>query len=262
MNINYSFAVTPDLVENVRETARQAGAIIMDIYNSDFAVKSKEDRTPVTEADEKSEDHIMRALASLTPDIPFIGEESYAAGARPDISGGIFWLVDALDGTKEFVRRLDEFTVNIALVKNGEPKFGVVYAPAIDAMYWGGPMGAFAETKNVPAHAIAARVPESGGMIAVPSRSHRGAEDDFLSAYNIKDKIQSGSSLKFCLIAAGEADIYPRLAGTSEWDTAAGHAVLTAAGGSVKSLEGVNLVYGKDDILNPHFIALGRPAPR
>jgi 3'(2'), 5'-bisphosphate nucleotidase len=99
-------------------------------------------------------------------------------------------------------------------------------------------------------------------MVAVTSRSHRGEEDDFLSAYNIKDRIHSGSSLKFCLIAAGEADIYPRFAGTSEWDTAAGHAVLTAAGGSVKSLEGANLVYGKDDILNPHFIALGRPAPR
>lgn len=254
------FEVTPDLIEEVRRIAREAGVIIMEIYNSEFAVRAKDDRTPVTEADEKSEIHIHRSLTQLAPDIPFIGEEMYAAGERPDISGGLFWLVDALDGTKEFVKRLDEFTVNIALVENGLPKFGVVYAPAKDQMYWGGPPGAFAESKDAPAHAIQARAPADDGMVAVTSRSHRGAEDDFLAAYNVKGKIQSGSSLKFCLIASGEADIYPRLAGTSEWDTAAAHAVLTAAGGNVKSLDGVELLYGKDDILNPHFIALGCPA--
>jgi 3'(2'), 5'-bisphosphate nucleotidase len=255
-----AYEVTPDLIEAVRRVAREAGAIIMEIYNSEFAVRAKEDRTPVTEADEKSEIHILQALAELTPEIPFIGEENYAAGHRADISGGIFWLVDALDGTKEFVKRLDEFTVNIALVEDGLPIFGVVYAPAKDEMYWGGPPGAFAESKVQLPHAIQARVPAADGMVAVTSRSHRGAEDDFLAAYNVKDRIHSGSSLKFCLIAAGEADIYPRLAGTSEWDTAAAHAVLTAAGGSVKNFDGADLLYGKDDILNPHFIALGCPA--
>ena len=254
------FDVTPDLIETVRKIAREAGEIIMEIYNSDFTVRAKDDRTPVTEADEKSENHIRESLGKVTPGIPFIGEEIYAAGHRPDISGGLFWLVDALDGTKEFVQRLDEFTVNIALVENSAPKFGVVYAPAKDEMYWGGPPGAFAESKTIPPHAINARPAAADGLVAVMSRSHRGAEDDFLSNYNVKGKIQSGSSLKFCLIAAGEADIYPRLAGTSEWDTAAAHAVLAAAGGSVCNLDGDDLVYGKNDILNPHFIALGCPA--
>ncbi|NQV57671.1 MAG: 3'(2'),5'-bisphosphate nucleotidase CysQ [Rhodospirillales bacterium] len=253
-----SFEVTQAMIDRIRVIAHGAGNIIMDIYNSDFEVRSKDDRSPVTAADERSEVYILDNLSALVPDIPAIGEESYAAGVRPDISGGLFWLIDALDGTKEFVSRNGEFTVNIGLIENGKPILGVVYAPAIDAMYWGSNLGAFSELDSSGVREITCDIPGSDGIIAVTSRSHRGEEEEILGKYTIKDRINRGSSLKFCLIAAGEAHIYPRLAGTSEWDTAAGHAILLAAGGDVKKLDGGDLIYGKDDILNPHFIARGR----
>lgn len=236
----------------------KAGVTIMEIYNSDFEVREKEDQSPVTEADEKAEAIILEELSRLAPDIPAIGEEAYTAGHRPDISGGIFWLVDALDGTKEFVKRRGEFTVNIGLVENGKPILGVVHAPAKELTYWGGLDGAFMCDDKGKTSQIEARFPADDGIVVVSSRSHRQGEDEFLKDYKVKEEINSGSSIKFCLIAAGKADLYPRLAGTSEWDTAAAHAILSAAGGSVTTLDGGPFVYGKDDIVNPHFIAKGR----
>ncbi len=249
---------TDELIDQLLALSIRAGEAIMDIYNSDFEVRVKDDKSPVTEADEKAEAIILAELTRLVPDIPAIGEEAYTAGDRPDISGGLFWLVDALDGTKEFVKRRGEFTVNIGLIENGSPIFGMVYAPAKGDAYWGGPAGAFMRENGGDIVQIAAREPAEDGIVVVSSRSHREGEDEFLKDYNVKEEINSGSSIKFCLIAAGKADLYPRLAGTSEWDTAAAHAILDAAGGSVRTLDGAPLLYGKDVILNPHFIAKGR----
>jgi len=240
--------------------ARDAGDVIMEIYKTDFDVRSKEDASPVTEADEKAEALIRVRLEDAYPDIPFIGEEAYAAGHRPDISGGLFWLVDALDGTKEFVHKRGEFTVNIALIEEGSPIFGVVHAPAKERTFWGSAAhGAFGADGHSAPRAIQTRKPDPDGMIVVASRSHRSGEDEFLKQITVKDTVNSGSSLKFCLVAAGEADIYPRMGPTSEWDTGAGHAVLMAAGGEMAQFDGSPFVYGKDDILNPHFIARGQP---
>ena len=249
---------TDDFVEQLLNLAIEAGDAILEIYHTDFEVRAKDDASPVTEADEKAEAIILARLATMAPDIPAIGEEAFTAGVRPDISGGVFWLVDALDGTKEFVNKRDEFTVNIALIKNGLPIFGIVHAPAIDKTFWGGPFGAFAQEKGADKTPIAAREPAEDGIVVVASRSHRAGEEEFLQDYTVKNIINSGSSLKICLIAAGQADMYPRLGPTSEWDIAAGHAVLAAAGGSITQIDGSPFVYGKDNIRNPHFIAKGR----
>ena len=249
---------TDDLIESLLDLSIEAGDAILEIYHTDFDVRSKDDSSPVTEADEKAEAIILAGLAELAPSIPAIGEEAYTAGSRPDISGGTFWLVDALDGTKEFVNKRDEFTVNIALIENGVPTFGIVHAPAISKTYWGGSFGAFClEGKGIK-RSIEARQPAEDGIVVVASRSHRAGEEEFLKDYVVKSVVNSGSSLKLCLIAAGEADLYPRLGPTSEWDIAAGHAVLAAAGGSITQIDGAPFVYGKDNILNPHFIAKGR----
>jgi 3'(2'), 5'-bisphosphate nucleotidase len=253
-------AEAADLVAALDAVARDAGAAILGVYESDFAVRDKDDRSPVTDADEKAERLILARLAALTPDIPVVGEESVAAGHVPDIGGGRFWLVDPLDGTREFINRNGEFTVNIALVVDGTPVLGVVYAPALGALYAGAGPGTATRTiaDSAPA-AIAARPAPADGLVAVASRSHRDARtDEFLATMAVRDFTAAGSSLKFCLVAAGEADVYPRLGRTMEWDTAAGHAVLNAAGGSVRTLEGAPLGYGKPGFENPFFVARGR----
>ena len=247
--------ILPDIVS----IARAAGDVVLDVRSSGFEIRSKADKTPVTIADERAEALILDQLAKLAPDVPAVGEEAYAAGQRHDLSAGIFWLVDALDGTREFASGGFDFTVNIALVEDGVPILGVVYAPALDLMFAGSPSGAFRSTGAAGPEVIRARVPGPDGLVAVISKSHQsGSEDDFLRQFPVKDVLNRGSSLKFGLIAAGEADIYPRLGPTSEWDIAAGHAVLVAAGGTVTTLDGVPLVYGKDDIRNPHFVARGK----
>ncbi len=249
--------LTDSLIKNLLALSIEAGNAILEIYHTDFDVRTKADTSPVTEADEKAEAIILAGLAELAPDVPAIGEEAYTAGVRPDISGGVFWLVDALDGTKEFVNKRDEFTVNIALIENGAPLFGIVHAPAISKTFWGGSFGAFCQNLGAEKKSIKARLPAKDGVVVVASRSHRSGEEEFLKDYTVKDVINSGSSLKICLIAAGEADLYPRLGPTSEWDIAAGHAVLVAAGGSITQIDGTPFVYGKENILNPHFIAKG-----
>lgn len=248
------------LTTGLIEIAHQAGAIIMDIFNTDFEVRAKADKSPVTLADERAEALIVEKLAVLAPGIPVVGEELYAAGQRPDISGGVFWLVDALDGTSEFTKRGQDFTVNIGLVEHGTPTLGIVFAPALGFACWGSQYGAYRKTGAAEPERIAARIPPSDGLVAVISKSHASNEAEFLKSYRVADTVNRGSSLKFCLIAAGEADIYPRLGPTSEWDIAAGHAIIAAAGGSVTKLDGSPLAYGKADILNPHFVARGRIA--
>ena len=254
-----AFHITDAMMAFAVSTAREAGDIIMEIYSSNFDVRSKDDESPVTEADEKAEAFIRASLEERYPDIPFIGEEAYAAGHQPDISGGLFWLVDALDGTKEFIEKRGEFTVNIALIEFGVPIFGVVHAPAKKRTFWGAQsLGAFTAGEDPTPCVISTREPDTNGVVIVASRSHRSGEDNFLRQFNVKKTVNTGSSLKFCLVATGEADIYPRMGPTSEWDTAAGHAILIAAGGQMTQIDGSPFVYGKNNILNPHFIARGQ----
>jgi 3'(2'), 5'-bisphosphate nucleotidase len=244
--------------------ALAAGELIMTHYRAGVERRLKEDRSPVTVADVQAEDLILTHLSALHPGVPIISEERAAAGDMPE-TGAEFFLVDPLDGTKEFLSRNGEFTVNIAMIKDGLPIAGVVYAPAMGRAFWSNGAGEAWEctpANSSPAKRLHTRTPPSDGMIAVASRSHRDTDTDaILSKYQIKQILTAGSSVKFCLIAAGEADIYPRHGRTIEWDTAAGHAVLLAAGGRVTHLDGATpLRYGKraDGYANPHFIAWGK----
>jgi 3'(2'), 5'-bisphosphate nucleotidase len=246
------------LLADVCALAREAGASAMQVYDSDFVVLDKADRSPVTEADLRAEAVILAGLAGLTPDTPVISEEQAAAGAAP-AAAERFWLVDPLDGTREFVQRNGEFTVNIALIEAGAPTLGVVFAPALGRLF-AGAQGLGAWTEDAAGRRrIGCRAVPAAGLTVVASRSHGDAAalDRFLAAHKVAATASAGSSLKFCLVAAGEADLYPRLGRTMEWDTAAGHAVLSAAGGRVSTLDGAALRYGKPGLENPHFVASG-----
>ena len=256
------------LIERLIPVILEAGRAIMDVFNSDFSVFEKSDASPVTEADQRGEVIITRALHQLTPNIPVVGEEAKDAGEAPDISGGSFWLVDPLDGTKEFIKRGNDFTVNIGLIENGVPTLGLVLAPAQKRL-WAGSVQTGAFTSDVTDDLLQAgerkalktrTKPEQ--LTIVASKSHRSdALEQWLTHYPDADHVSIGSSLKFVLIATGEADLYPRLGPTCEWDTAAAHAVLRAAGGEVFAAEGAPLTYGKDlkTFLNPYFIAKADP---
>jgi len=247
------------LAMGIRAAALEAGAAIMRIYAGDFRVDAKADASPVTEADAAAERIILRHLARLTPGVPVVAEEEASAGRVPEVGDGPFWLVDPLDGTREFIGRNGEFTVNIALIRERRPAMGVVTAPAKGLVFLAsGPGQATREETGGPAHPIRVRVPDPDGQVVMVSRSHRSPETDaWLAGIKMKRQADAGSSLKFCLLAAGEADLYPRLGRTMEWDTAAGQAVLECAGGSVTTLDGRPLRYGKPGFENPHFVARG-----
>lgn len=248
-----------ELLERLFPLARAAGEVILDVYASDFAVCGKADASPVTEADERAEAVILRGLAALAPNIPVVSEEAASRGYVPDVET-TFWLVDPLDGTKEFVSRNGEFTVNIALIEHGVPVLGVVLAPALGRIYAGAEgIGSLVEGAGVSRSVSRVRDIPADGITVVSSRSHGDADalDRFLAGRKIAASVNAGSSLKFCLVASGDADLYPRFGRTMEWDTAAGHAVLRAAGGGVADLEGNELCYGKPGFENPHFVAFG-----
>lgn len=250
-----------ELLEQVRDLAKQAGAAILRYYAEGVTVRAKADLSPVTEADEASEAIILPGLAALTPAIPIVAEEAVAAGDVPDISGGRFWLVDPLDGTREFLSRNGEFTVNIALITGRLPILGVVHVPALGLTYAAmGPGTATQERDGGPPEPVTARATPADGAVVVASRSHGNerALEAYLANIRVKSLVKAGSSLKFCRIACGSADLYPRFGRTMEWDTAAGHAVLRAAGGSVETVDGAPLLYGKTGFENPAFIARGR----
>ncbi|MBI3371285.1 MAG: 3'(2'),5'-bisphosphate nucleotidase CysQ [Betaproteobacteria bacterium] len=244
------------LLEQLLPLTRAAGRIILEIYATDFAVRGKTDHSPVTEADEKAEAVILRGLAQLTPDISVVSEEAAAAGRIP-VVGNAFWLVDPLDGTREFVNRNGEFTVNIALIEDGAPVAGIVLAPVTGRLYAGAQgAGAFVEDASGRRSIPCTRAVDDG-LVVVSSRSHGDAAllKRFLAGRKVASSVKIGSSLKFCLLASGDADLYPRFGPTVEWDTAAGHAVLLAAGGRVTDLDGQELRYGKPGFANPHFVA-------
>ncbi|MDW3206981.1 MAG: 3'(2'),5'-bisphosphate nucleotidase CysQ [Alphaproteobacteria bacterium] len=253
------------LLPAIEKAARDAGARIMQIYATDFEARTKDDASPVTEADEAAEALILPMLKALTPDIPIVAEEAAAAGDVPDVGDGPFWLVDPLDGTKEFLKRNGEFTVNIALIQDREPLVGVVFLPAKGVMYSGiRGEGAWRTLEDGARSAIAVRQPPEEGLTVIGSRSHGDPAEmeAFLKGRTVAETLSAGSSLKFCLVAEGKADVYPRLGRTMEWDVAAGHAVLAAAGGIVTLTDGTPFGYAKNAIFeNPHFVAWGGARP-
>ena len=299
------------LTATLCEIALRAGREILAVYASDFTVRGKADASPVTEADTRAERVILEGLEACAPGVPVVAEESAAAGEIPDVAGRPFFLVDPLDGTREFIDRNGEFTVNIALIEDGVPTAGVVHLPALDETFWTAGDGAawrvrgtgsaggtggrsrwpalfsgagrtgsaatgsshaegdagiaapagYADVAGTAgaAERIACRRP-GDALVVIASRSHRDAETSrYLERFEIAEIVSAGSSLKFCRIAEGAADLYPRLGRTMEWDVAAGHAILSAAGGSVETLDGTPLTYGKPGFDNPHFVARGLP---
>lgn len=246
------------LLPELERLARLAGAAIMEVYATDFAVERKGDDSPVTEADQKAEALILPGLRTLTPNIPIVAEEEAAAGRIPDVAGS-FWLVDPLDGTKEFIKKNGEFTVNIGLIHGGVPVAGVVYAPALEVMWAGAGNRAWREDA-AGRIAICCRQPPQRGAVVLDSRSHRAPDKltAFLAELPDVQLVNAGSSLKFCKVADASADFYPRFGPTCEWDTAAGHAVLAAAGGEVVTWDFQPLAYGKPQFRNSDFLARAR----
>ncbi len=255
-----------------------AARVQMRYFRAGAKVITKSDSTPVTVADQESEAVLLAALAHVAPHVPVVAEEAMASGNMPDIGGGSrdFFLVDPLDGTREFIADRPEFTINIALVRQREPRFGIIYAPAQGVLYATlgdthvieaqvQPGSAAHRFADLATKEIRSRTAPSDGLVAVASRSHgTPGTDAFLGQYTVARRTAAGSSLKFCLVAKGDADIYPRVGRTSEWDTAAGQAILKAAGGSVTTLDGAPLLYGKsnDHFRNPDYVAWGRgPLP-
>ena len=245
------------------DIAREAGGRILDVYARGFSVEQKEDRSPLTEADRAAHEIICARLEALTPDVPVLSEESAKVDYEKRAGWKRFWLVDPLDGTKEFINRNGEFTVNIALVDNGVPVLGVVVVPVTAVAYLGVKgKGAWKEQGGCDRKPIRVRAYDGGRATVVASRSHRGeALDRFLERLHAREgeyaTTSMGSSLKLCLVAEGQADIYPRLGLTSEWDTAAAQCVVESAGGQVVDLDGKPLRYNKPDILNPWFLVTG-----
>jgi 3'(2'), 5'-bisphosphate nucleotidase len=250
------------LLDIARRAALAAGEAIMRIYVQDFVIREKADKTPVTAADLAAEGIIVAMLEAAYPDIPVVSEERVAAEGLPPPALR-FWAVDPLDGTREFIARNDEFAVCIGLVEAGRPVLGVVHGPAKSLTYAAcGPGTATRRRNGRDPEPIRARAPANDGFVVVHSRSHENSRRlaEFLADYPVKERIKCGSALKFGVLAAGEADLYPRLGTTMEWDTAAGQAILEAAGGRVESRSGTALAYGKRGFENDGFIAWGRRA--
>lgn len=249
-----------DWLPRLNDIARHAGEAILQVYRGQMVVERKADSSPVTQADVLAEAIITEALARLAPQIPIVAEEAVAQGRIPDVAGArAFWLVDPLDGTREFIERNGEFTVNIALIEGGEPVAGVVYAPAIDRLFFGARGLGAKVIDSQGEREIACRIAPAEGLTVLASRSHgdRDALARFLVGKPVARTVLAGSSLKLCLLAEGAGDLYPRIGRTMEWDIAAGHAVLSAAGGHVRTMDARELGYGKPGFENPDFVASG-----
>jgi len=247
-----------ELINSVKSIGVEAGSAIMDVYHTDYDIQIKTDNSPVTEADKKANTIISNKLNQLTPDIPILSEEGRNIPFSERENWTSFWLIDPLDGTKEFIKKNDEFTVNIALIENGKPIFGVVYAPAMDILYWG-EVGEGAYKKSGDSAEVKINILDelNSPVLVAGSRSHPSERmNAFMGQFKESQVRPMGSSLKVCLVADGSVHFYPRLGPTMEWDTAAAHAVLRAAEGEMMKY-GTNepLEYNKRNLLNPEFIA-------
>lgn len=262
MNAPVDFSELPTLLDAVIGMARQAGSLIMEIYHSEFAVDAKEDRSPLTAADLASHGYLVKQLTDCEPVFPVLSEESAALPFEQRTTWDTYWLIDPLDGTKEFIKRNGEFTVNIALIHQHRPVLGVVHAPVPDICYFAAKgYGAFRQMAEGPAESIQVRAVAADPLRVVGSRSH-GTEAlaRYLEHLGNHELISVGSSLKLCLVADGSADLYPRLGPTSEWDTAAAQCVVEAAGGFVTDVDGKPLAYNtRSSLLNPDFLVYGDP---
>lgn len=247
----------PHFLDAMGQIAIEAGALIMNIRAQGFATDHKEDASPVTEADRCADRLICDAVRQIAPDIACVSEEGMQGEEARE--RGTFWCIDPLDGTKSFIRGEDEFTVNIGLVVNHVPCLGAIYLPVPRILYLGNTaQGAWRMHHGASKEAIHCRIPEMGNLSAVTSARHGSMTQEHLrDRYGVTNTVAASSSLKFCVIAEGCADLYPRFGTTMEWDTAAGHAILCAAGGRVDCLDGTPLRYGKKDFYNPHFVAYG-----
>jgi len=252
-------ATREQMLEIVWRAARAAGDAILRVYSTAFDLHQKTDKTPVTEADLASERIIVAMLSEAFPDIPVASEELIEAEGLPPWAAR-FWAVDPLDGTREFIAKNGEFAVNIGLVEDGIPILGIVHGPAVGVTYAArGPGTATRRRHGGQPEPIRARTPSADGLVVIHSRSHKDSRRlaEFLAGYPVRERKKCGSALKFGVIAAGEADLYPRFGTTMEWDTAAGQAILEAAGGRVETLTGTPLVYGKPGLKNDGFLAWG-----
>ncbi len=249
--------MNPELLEEVLQLARRAGDAIMEIYRKDFSVDYKQDQSPVTEADIAAHKIIAARLFELNPDIPVLSEESSDIPWQERRQWQRYWLVDPIDGTKEFIKKNGEFTVNIALIEKGRPTLGVVHAPALGVSYLAAEgIGAFKDSGDERIELKVTTKPNKGLIRVVGSRSHPSPDlAEFVKRFEDVEMVSKGSSLKLCLVAEGEADIYPRLGPTCEWDTGAGQAVAEIAGARVTQLDGSPLTYNtKEEYLNPYFV--------
>lgn len=259
-----------NLIENIIDISYKAGNEILDVYNSNIEVEYKEDKSPITEADKRANDVITENLAKIS-NYPVLSEEGKKISYEERKNWEYLWLIDPLDGTKEFIKRNGQFTVNIALIHNGIPVLGVVYAPALDILYYGGEnIGAYKIENNIKEKIPSIKITLDNEITVVASKSHLNEEttqfiENLKKYYKNVNTTSIGSSLKICLLAEGKADIYPRIAPTMEWDTAAAHAILNASGGKIVQYKKVGnireiknlpeLVYNKENLLNPYFIA-------
>lgn len=263
MNLQSEHFITTELLNAVIELAEQAAGKILDIYNTDFAVESKDDKSPLTAADMASHRTICDGLATLTPDIPILSEESSGISYATRKQWSRYWLVDPLDGTREFIKRNGEFTVNIALIEEHRPVLGVVYVPVTRLCYFATRgHGTYRQEQGSEARPVHTRTTRPGRFTVAGSRSH-GTEQQTAFFNNLgpeTELIAIGSSLKFCLVAEGKVDVYPRFGPTSEWDTAAAQCVVEEAGGSVTNTRMQPLLYNtKESILNPSFLVIADP---
>jgi 3'(2'), 5'-bisphosphate nucleotidase len=249
-----------DLLPQVESLAREAGAAILHHYETGAAVTMKRDGSPVTDADLASDAIIVPGLEVLTPDIPVVSEEGVEAGRPVDISKGRFWLVDPLDGTKEFIARTGEFTVLIGLIEKGRPVLGVMYGPVADQLYSGSVPGEVWSVSKEGRKPMHARLPPESGLLSVTSSFRRPSEkmENFLAGLPIGERMRHRSAFKFADVASGIADLYPAFGLSYEWDSAAGHAIVLAAGGQVTDVAGKPLRYGKPEFKNPDILVIGR----
>lgn len=263
-----------ELADALLPAVLAAARVELAYFSSAVEVITKADDTPVTVADREAEAILIKAIEALAPGIPIVAEEAMASGTTIADPGECFFLIDPLDGTREFISKRGEFTINIALVRKGTPVFGLIYAPVSGDLYVTLATDDCVHARLTPdanperlaavtLTPVRAREPDSGGLVAMVSRSHMNkSTEDYLATLPIAERRAAGSSLKFCLVAAGEADVYPRVGATSEWDIAAGHAILQAAGGRLVAMDGTELRYGKasDKYKNPSYVAWGKRA--